>query len=299
MMRTFGIRTLIVASIFGSLFSSVRAAAGGNPEPEKIYLWDKSAPYALADQEKDKPFMQVFPAKPNRCAIIVCPGGGYGNLALDHEGTQVAQWLNSIGVSAFVLNYRHNGKGYQHPAPLSDAQRAIRLVRHNAKQWAIDPNQIGILGFSAGGHLASTAATHYRKSAYEQKDAADQVSCRPDFAVLVYPVITLEPPYHHGGSRRNLLGDNPSPEQIHEFSNQYHVDANTPPTLLVHADDDKGVPPQNSILYYEALKKANVPAEMHIFLKGGHGFGMKKGIGPAENWPDLCRQWMQASAILK
>lgn len=273
------------------------AAAG---EAKKEYLWQGQAPGALGTEEKDRPFLDVYPTgrNSNQCAIIVCPGGGYGGLALDHEGFQVAKWLNTLGVSAFVLNYRHNGDGYQNPAPLSDAQRALRLVRSRAKEWTIDPNSIGVLGFSAGGHLASSLGTHFLTSAYEAGDEIDKLSCRPDFMVLVYPVITMKPPFAHMGSRENLLGKNASEETAMSFCNHLRVTKETPPTFLIHAADDQGVPPENSMMFYEALRKAEVPAEMHIFLKGGHGFGMNKGIGPAEEWIVLCEKWMKQSGYI-
>jgi len=288
------IRGLVMMALFGGFFQVMGV------EPEKQYLWPEGAPYAKGTEEKDKPYLDIYvPTQSNTgAAIVVCPGGGYGGLAMDHEGKQVAEWLNGLGVTAFVLNYRHNGKGYQNPAPLTDVQRAVRYARFYAKERAIDPNRIGIMGFSAGGHLASSAGTHFQKSAYELKDKIDAVSCRPDFMVLVYPVITLEPPYYHGGSRRNLLGDTPSEELVKSFCNHLQVTAETPPTFLVHANDDTAVPPENSIMFYEACRKAGVAAEMHIYLKGSHGFGMRKGVGPAEGWIDRCAEWMKLSGFL-
>jgi acetyl esterase/lipase len=287
---------LIIMSLLGVSWSF---AAG--EETKKEYLWQGQAPGALGTEEKDRPFLDIYPAGQNSsgCAVIVCPGGGYARLALDHEGLQVAKWLNTLGVSAFVLHYRNNGDGYKNPAPLSDAQRAVRWVRHQAKELAVDPNRIGILGFSAGGHLVSSLGTHFQTPAYEISDNIDKISCRPDFMVLVYPVITLEPPFAHMGSRDNLLGKDAGEELVKSFCNHLRVTKDTPPTFLVHANDDKAVPPENSILFYEALRKAEVPAEMHIFLKGGHGFGMRKGVGPAEGWINLCEGWLRESGYLK
>jgi acetyl esterase/lipase len=287
---------LIIMSLLGVSWSF---AAG--EETKKEYLWQGQAPGALGIEEKDRPFLDIYPAGQNSsgCAVIVCPGGGYARLALDHEGLQVAKWLNTLGVSAFVLHYRNNGGGYKNPAPLSDAQRAVRWVRHQAKELAVDPNRIGILGFSAGGHLVSSLGTHFQTPAYEISDNIDKISCRPDFMVLVYPVITLEPPFAHMGSRDNLLGKDAGEELVKSFCNHLRVTKDTPPTFLVHANDDKAVPPENSILFYEALRKAEVPAEMHIFLKGGHGFGMRKGVGPAEGWINLCEGWLRESGYLK
>jgi acetyl esterase/lipase len=292
-------RVLVKGLITMGLFGLVGVFAGGQ-DVKKESLWPQQAPGALGNEEKDRPFMDVYPAgkEANGCAVVVFPGGGYGGLALDHEGIQVARWLNKLGVSAFVLHYRHKGVGYENPAPLSDAQRAIRWVRHQAKELAVDPKRIGILGFSAGGHLASSLGTHFQAPAYEAGDEIDKTTCRPDFMVLVYPVITLEPPFAHMGSRDNLLGKEASEEMVKSFCNHLRVTKETPPTFLIHANDDKGVPPENSIFFYEALRKAEVPAEMHIFLKGGHGFGMRKSVGPAEEWISLCEKWMTQSGWL-
>lgn len=282
-------------SLFGVM--GLYAAAEGT---KTEYLWQGQAPGALGTQAKDRPFLDVYPAGKagNGCAVVICPGGGYSCLALDHEGLQVAKWLNTLGVSAFVLHYRHNGDGYQNPAPLSDAQRALRLVRHRAKEWAVDPNRIGVLGFSAGGHLASSLGTHFQTPAYQADDEIDKTSCRPDFMALIYPVITFESPFAHLGSRTNLLGKDAGEELVKSFCNHLRVTKETPPTFLIHANDDKVVLPEHSILFYEALRKENIPVEMHIFLKGGHGFGMNKGVGPAEEWVVLCEKWLKLSGWL-
>jgi len=273
-------------------------------EPKVELLWPDGAPGAKGQAEGDKPTLTIYlpPAeKATGAAIVICPGGGYGHLAMDHEGHQIGQWLNSFGVAGFIVAYRHrnSGAGYGHPAPIQDAQRAIRTVRSRAKEWGVDPARIGILGFSAGGHLASTAATHFNESFVEPRDAIDRVSCRPDFAVLVYPVISFTEPFTHVGSRTNLLGRDADAALIEKFSNEKQVTAQTPPTFLFHTWEDKGVPAENSISFYLALRKANVPAEMHIFLKGPHGIGLGQNRGAASAWPGLCQKWMEESGFLK
>jgi acetyl esterase/lipase len=273
-------------------------------EPKVELLWPDGAPGVKGQAEGDKPTLTIYlpPAdKATGAAVVICPGGGYGHLAMDHEGHQIGQWLNSFGVAGFIVAYRHSrsGAGYGHPAPIQDAQRAIRTVRSRAREWSVDPSRIGILGFSAGGHLASTAATHFNESFCEPRDAIDRASCRPDFAVLVYPVISFTEPFTHTGSRRNLLGADADQSLIEKFSNERQVTPQTPPTFLFHTCEDKGVPPENSIAFYLALRKANVPAEMHIFLKGPHGIGLGQKHGAAGAWPGLCEKWMQESGFLK
>jgi acetyl esterase/lipase len=219
---------------------------------------------------------------------------------MDHEGHKIAEWLNSLGIAGFILEYRHrnSGAGYGHPAPLLDAQRAVRMVRSRVDEYGIDPNRIGILGFSAGGHLASTAATHFDKGKADAKDPIERVSCRPDFAVLLYPVISLTESFTHQGSKRNLLGNNPDAKLVKSLSNEKQVTPETPPTFLMHTYEDRGVPAENSIYFYLALRKAKVPAEMHIYLKGRHGIGLGKTAGAASSWPLRCAEWMQASGFL-
>lgn len=260
-------------------------------------LWPVSAPGALGNTEKDIPLLTAYlPAtdKAAGVAVIVCPGGGYGGLAMDHEGVQIAEWLNSVGAAAFILQYRLPVNGYRHPIPLMDAQRAIRLVRSRAETLKIAPDRIGILGFSAGGHLASTVATHFENPVPtgDKPDPVDALSCRPDFQVLIYPVISMDDAITHRGSRNNLLGPDPSEELLKLLSNELQITEKTPPAFLVHANDDKGVLPENSIRYYLGLQKANVPAELHIYLKGGHGFGIRPATGPAAKWTDRCVEWL-------
>ncbi|AQQ71597.1 Acetylxylan esterase precursor [Limihaloglobus sulfuriphilus] len=268
-----------------------------------LQLWQSEIPFSKGGADADIPSMDFYPAPAqpsSKAAVIVCPGGGYARLADDHEGVQIAEWLNSIGINAFVLTYRLPANGYRHPVPLADAQRTIRTVRSNAEKWDIDPKRIGILGFSAGGHLASSAGTHFNDPVKlpGKTDPVDAVSCRPDFQVLIYPVISMKSGIGHMGSRQKLLGSDPEPELVELMSNEMQVRADTPPAFLVHAGDDKGVLPQNSLLFYQACLDAGVAAEMHIYLKGGHGFGTRPQAGPASQWPAACEDWMKEIGVL-
>lgn len=230
-------------------------------------------------------------------AVIICPGGGYAILAYNLEGTTVANILNNWGVTAVVLKYRLPSDEIMKDksvGPIEDAQRAIQYVRENAEQFNIDPQKIGIMGFSAGGHLASTASTHFDKDYISNPD---HISLRPDFSILAYPVISMIDSLTHKGSRNNLIGKNPSSEIVKTFSNELQVTKNTPPTFLVLANDDNGVNPENSIKYYEALLKNHVPAELHIFQNGGHGFGTRI-LEKNDNWMDILRVWMQHNGFL-
>ncbi|MBW7990925.1 MAG: alpha/beta hydrolase [Planctomycetes bacterium] len=266
-------------------------------------LWADGAPGAKGSEDGDKPTLTIYRpprGKATGAAVVICPGGGYGHLAMDHEGHQIAQWLNSFGVAGFIVKYRHSnsGAGYGHPAPLQDAQRAVRTVRARAKEWNVDPTRIGILGFSAGGHLASSAGTHFQNRYSDAKDSIDKVSCRPDFMVLIYPVISFTEWCTHKDSRKNLLGTDPEQELVENLSNERQVTAQTPPTFLVHGNNDKGVPPENSIFFYLALWKAKVPAEMHIYENGRHGFGLGKKSGAVSSWPVRCEDWMRGRGLL-
>jgi acetyl esterase/lipase len=264
-------------------------------------LWPNGAPGAKGNDEGDKPSLTIcLPPKEiaTGTAVMICPGGGYGHLSMDREGQQSADWLNSIGVAAFILKYRHRGVGYGHPAPLQDAQRAIRIVRSRAKEWDIDPERIGILGFSAGGHLASSAGTHFQNNYYDAKETMDKISCRPDFMILIYPVITLDDSFTHSGSKRNLLGENPDPELVENLSNEKQVTSETPPTFLVHTNQDTVVPAENSIYFYLALRKSGVPAEVHIYLKGPHGSAIEKKFGIVSTWSERCTDWMKVQGLL-
>ncbi|HUB77200.1 MAG TPA: alpha/beta hydrolase, partial [Bryobacteraceae bacterium] len=230
-------------------------------------------------------------------AVVVCPGGGYVNLAMDHEGDQIARWLNSIGVTAFVLKYRL-GPRYRHPIELGDAQRAIRTVRAKAGQFRVMPDRVGIMGFSAGGHLASTAATHFDAGNPAATDAIERVGSRPDFAVLCYPVISFTTPYTHRGSMRALLGDNPDPKLAESLSNELQVTPQTPPTFLFHTNSDTVVPPENSMLFYMALRKAGVPAEIHIYANGPHGVGLAPTDEALSTWPARLADWLRGRGLL-
>ena len=283
--------------------ASTTATSAEAPREVEL-LWPDGAPGAKGSEDGDKPSLTIYlpvKEKANGAAVVICPGGGYGFLAVDHEGRQIAEWLNSLGVAGFILKYRHSrsGAGYGHPAPIQDAQRAIRMVRSRAKPWNIDSGRIGIIGFSAGGHLASSAGTHFNTRYNEAEDAIDALSCRPDFMILGYPVVSFTEWFTHSGSRKNLLGQNPDSKLVESFSNEKQVTPETPPTFLVHADDDKPVPPENSIYFYLALRKANVPAEMHIYEKGGHGFGPGIGKGACSSWMLRCADWMKGRELLE
>ena len=270
-------------------------------EPKVELLWPQRAPGAKGEAAADKPTLILYPADPataTGAAIVICPGGGYGHLAMDHEGHQIAQWLNSFGVGAFILDYRHHGKGYEHPAPLDDAQRAIRTVRARASEWKVDPAKIGILGFSAGGHLASTATTHFDDGKPDSADPIQRASCRPDFAVLCYAVIAFDEPYTHRGSQRNLLGDKADAELVRSLSNEKQVTAKTPPCFLWSTDEDKGVPAENSVQFFLALRQAKVPAELHVFQSGKHGLGLAASVNGTRAWSDCCKEWMRNRGLL-
>jgi acetyl esterase/lipase len=243
--------------------------------------------------------MYVYlPEKENNkgAAVVICPGGGYWIEAMDHEGYDIAKWLAARGIAGIVLKYR---LPYGHDQiPSEDARRAMRIVRNNAEQWGINPGKIGIAGSSAGGHLASTAGTRFDTELKDSKDPLDWVSCRPDFMLLLYPVITFRESFGHMGSRKNLIGEGNNWEMVEKYSNELHVTPETPPTFLVLADDDKSVPPRNSVEFYLALKQNNVPAEMHIFQQGGHGFGMTKKNLPVDQWPNLFYDWLKTLEVI-
>lgn len=284
-----------------------------NAQNQVIPLWNKIPDEIKSTDYKEKesitngklesttqvtvPTLSIFipkNAKPNTSAVIICPGGGYMHLAFDKEGTKIAEWFNSLGIAAFVLKYRLPNDlimKNKNVGPLQDAQEAIRYVRQNAVKWNIDPKNIGILGFSAGGHLAATLSTHYDDKVYE---SAFKVSARPDFSLLIYPVISMENEITHKGSQTNLLGNNPSQDLIDFYSNEKRVTAQTPPAFLIHATDDTVVLPENSIDYYLALKKNGVTAELHLYEKGGHGFGL--GVNDTSKfWTRDCVEWLKAN----
>lgn len=269
-------------------------------EPTTVPLWTGQAPGALGAADSDIPTLTLyFPRNTNApmTGVIVAPGGGYSNLAMNHEGRQVASYLNSLGIAAFVLKYRL-GPRYRHPIELGDAQRAIRTVRAKAAEWRITPDRIGILGFSAGGHLASTASTHFDAGDAGAVDPIDRVSSRPDFTVLGYPVVTLTEAWTHTGSRTALLGEKYDPAVALSLSNETQVTPQTPPAFLFHTNADTGVPAENSVYYYLALRKARVPAELHIFRDGPHGVGLAMNDPALAEWPSLLRLWLRASGFL-
>jgi len=301
---------LVLAVILGGWTDRpVRADDALASADEVVKVWPNGAPDAKGDDpEKDVPTLSVFLPKPEiatGAAVVVCPGGGYGMLAVNHEGRQVAEWLNSIGVAAFVLKYRL-GPRYQHPAMLHDVNRAVRVVRHDGSKWGVDPNRIAVMGFSAGGHLASTAGTHFDAGKPDDLDPIERVSSRPDRLILAYPVVAMATPYTHQGSNRNLLGENPPEELVHSLSNETQVTPETPPTFLVHTNEDAAVPVENSLLFAMALRKAKVPLELHVFEKGRHGLGLGTGEkafnvdpDPAfQAWPKLCETWLKRQGFL-
>ena len=276
-------------------------------------LWNKNIPNRIETDEKEtypkksgyvitkvqKPTIEVFlPLKRYATgqAVVICPGGGYHGLAYDWEGREIAKWYNTQGIAAMVLKYRlPNSKSIKvsYEAPLQDAQRAIRLVRSNAQKWNVNPGKIGIMGFSAGGHLASTLGTHFDTPNNFKEDEIDKLSARPNFMVLLYPVVTMKDNYTHKGSKDALIGLNAKKELVNKFSSELQVKENTPPTFIVHSQDDKAVPVENSLLLYKALKAANIPVDMHLFPYGGHGYSLAIGNGRLGNWPNLLGDWLK------
>ena len=298
---------LVAASSSGAILA---ADTDWPAAPLTIPLWPEGVPGARAGLEPERyvdgrvsrvadPTLTVYPAavdRANGSAVIICPGGGYERLAIVREGEQYARWLASLGLTAFVLKYRMREFG--HPAPLQDVLRALRLVRARAAQFGLRPDRIGVMGSSAGGHLAASAGTLFDHPLGRTGNALDQVDARPDFLMLMYPVIALEGPAAHGGSRTALLGPSPSAADIALMSVARQVTARTPPTLLIHTQDDAAVPVENSILFYQALTRAKVPAEMHLFEHGEHGMGMRTGLGNASLWPRRAEEWLRARGLL-
>ncbi|GAB3516393.1 alpha/beta hydrolase [Emticicia fontis] len=280
------------------LYTGTAPGSTGKQVPED----SKTSDGITRVKDVTQPALIVYPAKKKTtdATVIICPGGGYGILAIDHEGYDIAKWFNERGMTAFVLKYRLPQEDLfdnDEIRPLQDAQQAIRLVRKNAAKYGISPEKVGIMGFSAGGHLASTASTHFTTQVGEITDPS--VSVRPDFSLLIYPVITFNDRFTHFGSRDNLIGKNPSVEKIEWYSNDKQVTKDTPPTFLVSTTDD-GVQPENSIAYFLACKKNKVPVEMHIYEKGGHGYGLKKkGRGPVETWAARMEDWLKDRKLMK
>ena len=278
-----------------------QVAALSIQDAQVIPLWSGAAPGALGSDESDIPAVTVFLPRtmtPGTPAVIVCPGGGYVRFAANHEGRQVASYLNSLGIAAFVLRSRL-GPRYHHPVELGDVQRAIRLVRARAVSWNIDPARIGVMGFSAGGHLAMTASTLSDAGNGSAADPVDRVSSRPDFAVLGYPVISMVEPWTHQGSKTALLGADPDPAVAARLSGERAVAKDTPPTFLFHTNADTAVPPENSVHYYLALRRASIPAELHVFEKGAHGVGLANDDHALSEWSTLLANWLRVRGVIK
>lgn len=299
--------------VLAGLFFLINYAVMAQSYYLPLYPEGKIPNYQLTDEKEEVdsgdiikigkvqvPDIQVFlPSKRNATgeAVIICPGGGYWILAYDWEGTDIAKYWNSKGVAAIVLKYRlptSKSQVVPHKSPLLDAQRAMRLVRFHAEDWNIHPNKIGIMGFSAGGHLASTLSTHFDAGNPESDDPVEQESCRPDFSILVYPVISFAADFAHSGSEKALLGENPPDSLVQFYSSELQVTKDTPPAILIHASNDKGVPVKNSIVYYERLIEEGVPAAMHIYPYGGHGFSLATGKGYLSGWMERCYEWLSA-----
>ena len=299
-MKTANYRVIALAAALTLLTPAFALQSPTTVKPEVIRLWPEGAPGAVGTEEQDRPSLTLYlpePSQSNGTAVVVCPGGGYAMLAVDHEGRQVAKWLNSLGVTAFVLKYRL-GPRYHHPAPLLDAQRAVRTARARAAEWKIDAGRIGVWGFSAGGHLASTAGTHFDPGVADSPDLIERASSRPDFLILSYPVVTMKPPYTHGGSRKNLLGTTPDSQLVDTLCNDTQVTARTPPTFLMHTNADTAVPPENSVLFYLALRKAGVPAELHVYQQGRHGVGLATKDPVLSAWPNALAAWLKVNGWL-
>lgn len=268
-----------------------------------VPLWDGPVPQSHGAALTDIPTLTIFRpenASAQTPAVVICPGGSYLFVSFEYEGINEAKWFQSRGVAGIVLTYRLPSKGYRHPVPLLDAQRALRLVRHYAAAWKIDPAKVGVMGFSAGGHLASTLETHFDAGNPQAADPVDKQSCRPDFALLAYPVITMKDgPVLHQESKRNLLGPNPDPALIENLSNETQVTPQTPPTVLVHAQNDGPVPVENSRIMYAALQKADVRSALQEYATGGHGFGL--GHVPDNSppgWLDKAYEWLKAQGFM-
>lgn len=289
------ILTLLATLTLSALFSSGSEAQ--QPPHEAFPLWPQGAPGALGTADRDIPTLTPYVVSGDRstgAAMVVLPGGGYGGLA-PHEGRDYAMWLNELGITAFVLKYRLGSAGYRHPVMLQDAARALRLVRSRAGEWKLDPKRIGIIGSSAGGHLASTLLTHFDAGDPNAADPIDRVSSRPDLGALCYPVITMGEKTHQG-SKHNLLGDNPSPELVKLLSNELQVTHETPPTFLFHTAEDGAVPVENSLMFAAALARNHVPFALHIYPKGQHGIGLGTAQwNPAARhpWTTQCALWLK------
>ena len=291
------IPTMFAMCLLATLSCSIITADDFHP-PEFRLLWPEGAPQANGNADADKPGVWVYPAKENTngAAIVICPGGGYSIHATDHEGVQPAKYFNSIGVTAFVLRYRLSP--YRHPVPLMDAQRALRLVRARADEFKIDKHRVGIMGFSAGGHLTSTAVTHFDNGDAAAADLIGKESSRPDFGILGYPVVSLTADYAHRGSGNNLFGKDATEEQLKSLSNELNVTKETPPLFLFHTSEDTGVPAENSISMYLACRKAAVPCELHVYQQGPHGVGLANEHPALSQWISNAGTWLRQNALL-
>lgn len=297
---------LVAAAAAAPAPAAAQAADLAQP-PQVMSLWPGRAPGAVGDEARDRPTLTVYRpfgapyvaggAPTAGTAVIVAPGGGYAVLAENHEGRQVANWLNAHGVTAFVLQYRL-GPRYRHPVPLGDVQRAVRLVRARAAEFGVLADRVGVMGFSAGGHLAATAGTRFDAGDASAADPVARASSRPDFLVLGYPVISFVEPYAHRGSAETLLGAGAPPALLAELSAERHVGPRTPPTFLFHTDADDGVPAENSVAFYLALRRAGVPAELHVIGPGPHGVGLALGDPIVGQWPALLAGWLRGRGLL-
>ena len=288
-----------VSAVFCVVLGSLTAWSGVAAEdPDFKLLWPDGAPGATGDADADRPGLWVYPAagQSSGTAIIICPGGGYGIHAVDHEGVQPARFFNRMGVTAFVLRYRL--APYRHPIPLNDALRAIRFVRAHAAEYKVEPDRIGIMGFSAGGHLASTALTLYSSAGADAGDPIDGHSSRPSFGILGYPVISFSADFAHRGSARNLLGPDASAEQLAALSSDRNVTKDTPPTFLFHTAEDTGVPPENSLAFFAACRRHGVPAELHVYQQGPHGVGLAPEHPALQSWIGAAGTWLRQNALL-
>jgi len=304
MMITF--RQILFCALLMAIFR------GGHAQNKILPLWEGKPPNYRETGEQTVwdtsdivsinhvrfPDLAVYlPSKKNATGegVVICPGGGYVRLSYDWEGSDIARWLNSRGIAAFVLKYRLPGSEsniIRHQSPLLDAQRAMRLVRTRAGEWNLDPGRIGIMGFSAGGHLASTLSTHFDRGDPDATDPVEKMSCRPDFSVLIYPVISLTREFTHSGSKQALLGEEPEAELVQAFSSELQVTPDTPPAILVHSGDDTSVPVENSMAYYMALRENGIPAALHVYPYGGHGYSLAIGRGYLSTWPDRVIEWI-------
>lgn len=289
--------SILMAALIGGIASAQAQPTNSFP------LWPGGAPGALGKEDKDVPTLTPYLPDPDQAtgaAIVICPGGGYSKLA-PHEAGDYARFLNEAGIAGFVLKYRLGSDGYRHPCMLQDAARAVRTVRARAGEWKLDPKRIGIMGSSAGGHLTSTLLTHFDAGKPDATDPVERQSSRPDLGILCYPVISLGE-FGHGGTRSNLLGKDPAPELIRELSNELHVTRDTPPCFIWHTYEDGTVPVENSLQFAEALRKAGVPYDLHIFQKGPHGLGLgTRDWNPEKRhpWTRDCVFWLRAQGFAK